>query len=357
MSIKGKVRKIIFSLIERRKKLSFLASQKNSFGISVAEVSRSKRLGFTPDEYVIYELDKNNPEDYISEWERQCFRNKAIDYRVLLDNKIVFYFLIKNFAPVNKIFAYKVSGTYIALDDDFIIENVSNAILKNQRLVYKKINSGGGDGFYLIEIRNEKVYINRNECSLNDVQQLIEEDNYLIEEFCEQSEFENNLWPYSVNTIRIITVKNSSGEIIATNAFQRMGLQEGSCVDNACAGGIYCEIDIDSGIFKKACSHSPESLLDANGNKIYYSAHPVSGAQLEGIKVPNWDMLVDNIVELHRKLQFTKIPFIAWDIAMTKNKFKIIEANTSCSVDFLQTFNGARNAPVGNWMKDMGYIK
>ena len=49
--------------------------------------------------------------------------------------------------------------------------------------------------------------------------------------------------------------------------------------------------------------------------------------------------------------------FIAWDIALTNNGIKIIEANASCGLMFVQSFSGQRNGKIGEWMKEWGYLK
>lgn len=56
----------------RRK--DFFSHQENSFNLSPQEIKRAMSLGFTPDEYVIYDLQHNNPDAYISEYERSIFR-------------------------------------------------------------------------------------------------------------------------------------------------------------------------------------------------------------------------------------------------------------------------------------------
>jgi hypothetical protein len=185
---------------------------------------------------------------------------------------------------------------------------------------------------------------------------LLSGDDYLIEEFCEQGEFENSIWPYSVNTIRIITLRESD-KIVAVAALQRLGVDKEKCVDNACAGGLYSMIDLESGRLSAARSHSKDKLLDNDGMPLLFDEHPVTGAQIKGRTIPNWKKLQDDIIHLHQQLLFTEIDFIAWDIALTDNGYKIIEANTSCGMHFLQNFGGVRNGKVGQWMKDKGYIK
>ena len=74
LKIKKWIKKQLAYIYIKEKKREFLNRQPNTFGLSKKEIYRAFKLGFTPEEYAIYDLRHNNPNDYISEWERQCFR-------------------------------------------------------------------------------------------------------------------------------------------------------------------------------------------------------------------------------------------------------------------------------------------
>lgn len=336
---------------------SFFKNQCNTYNLSSDKVKKAKRLGFTADEFVIYDLEHNNPNDYISEFERLRFRNAVANYRILLDNKIVFYNIIKNFADTNKIYAYKEKKQYISLEHNFEKSEILIRLQELGKIVYKKMNAGGGEGFKLLEYYNNNYFINHKKSSENDIKAILNKDNYLLEEYCVQSEFENTIWPYSVNTIRIITLLNDENIVIPVAAFQRVGIDKSKCVDNACAGGMHSKINISTGELTFARSHAADKLFDKEGNKLLFNKHPKTGTVIKGMKIPNWETVLKQVVDLHKKLLFTGIFFIAWDIALTNHGIKIIEANTSCSMDLLQTFEGMRNNYIGKWMKNNGYIK
>lgn len=227
------LRRIITSVKTARKKHFFMQSQPNSFNLNSEQIRKAKKLGFTPDEYAIYDLERNDPDDYISEFERMLFRDTQTDKRILLDNKVVFYQLVRTLIPTNRIYAYKENGFYVCLESGFQEEFIIKKLRDVKRIVYKKSDAGGGEGFKLLEYRDGSVWINRIRTTEEDVEQLIRDDNYLIEEYCVQSGFENALYPYSVNTIRLITVVDD-GEVEVVAAMHRMGVDENKCVDNAC---------------------------------------------------------------------------------------------------------------------------
>jgi hypothetical protein len=334
----------------------FFDSYGNTFGLDRRTMRRAKRLGFTADEYVIFDLGNNNPDEYISEYERFRFRDAVRDYRVIFDNKLICYSIIRNLADVNTIYACRVSGVYTVLEEGFERGNLLDRLAGLGHMVYKKIDAGGGEGFRLIACEDGRYYINRRPVPVMEVEKLLDGDNYLVEEYCRQGAFENSLWPYSVNTVRIVTLHDNGGVCVAC-ALQRIGYDMEKCVDNAHAGGMVCVVDIETGELSKGRSYNPRLMFDEGGKRVSYGRHPVTNAQLEGARIPNWEGIVEGVKCLHEKLLFTGVDFIAWDIALLDDGYRVIEANTSCGVDILQLFNGARRGKIGQWMKAKGYIE
>ncbi|MBR2335331.1 MAG: hypothetical protein IKA62_03800 [Clostridia bacterium] len=350
MSLKSVLKNSYWQIRKRR----FMRSQPNTFNISKRKMRKAYRYGFTPEEYVIYDLDNNPHTDYLSEFDRMMFRDQIKNERIIVDNKIVCYSILRNFVDVNTIYAYKLHGDVqcTMLEKSVEQNSLVDLLMKLGKLVYKKISLGGGKGFKLLEYTGDGFFINRTPCSQSDVENLFcSTDNYLVEEYCQQSEFENKLFPYSVNTIRVITVIHKNKTIEPILSMQRMGVDAEKCVDNACAGGLYAEIDVETGVLSAARSHAKEHIAHS------YSNHPVTMTQIAGSIIPNWSSIVNQVVELHSKLRFTGLQFIAWDIALTDEGIKIIEANASCSMDFAQTFSGQKNGKIGAWMKEWRYIK
>ncbi len=350
MRLKSMIMKPVWMMRKRR----FLKSQPNTFGLSGRKLRFAYRHSFTPEEYVIYDLDNHSHKEYLSEFDRMVYRDMIRDKCIILDNKIVCYSILRNFAEMNKIYAYKLRGDKVStvLDAGEWQGNATLLLEKCKKLVYKRISLGGGKGFKLLECTENGYSVNRQPCERADIEKLFSDtDDYLIEEYCEQSDFENQLFPYSVNTIRLITVIHKDGEIEPIVALQRMGMDAGKCVDNACAGGLYAQIELNTGKLSAARSHAKAYINQE------FSSHPVTMAQIEGVVIPGWQDIVEKFVRLHGELRFTGLKFIAWDIALTQGGVKVIEANASCSMDFAQTFHGEKNGKIGAWMKEWGYIK
>lgn len=353
--MKSFAKQIIKNFLEKRKRRNFFANQKNTYGLSKSKVKKANKHNFTADEWIIYDLDKNDFNDYLSEYDRFVFRERLGSKKESFDNKILCSQMLSKFAKVNKIYAYKLKNSrkLAILDEGFAENDILTMLQLLGKIVYKKISLGGGEGFALLGFSKlDGFSINRKKCERNEIEKLIENtDDYLLEEYCVQNDFEDQLFPYSVNTIRIITVIHKDDRIEPIVAIQRMGANANSCVDNACAGGLYAEINLDSGELSCARSHA----RDMTG--IDYDTHPLTNAKIKGTCVPNWSGILSEVIKLHDKMRFTYLKFIAWDVALVNDGIKIIEANPSCSMDFAQTFRPQKWDAIGNWMREWEYIK
>lgn len=344
---------------EYHAKRDYILRQPNSYQVDNKTVKKAHQLGFTTDEWTIFGLDKNNPNDYLCEYERVRYGQSISKLRTILDNKIIASLLIGQFAKNNHIFAFKTNGIYTTLSHGFQQEQIIDRIKELHHLVFKvETGSVGGKGVRLLEYFNDTFFINKKASSSEEINQLLTgNQHYLLEEFCQQSKFEMELFPDAVNTLRIVTAMHKDGTFEILAAMHRMGAVAKTCVDNAGPGGLFSHIDIETGEMSSAESYSPKLWTDENGNRRFFSKHPVTGFQLEGTKIPGWENIKSEIISLHKKMIFTGLKLIAWDIALTDNGPVVIEANSSCGLHFLQTRHGQRNGKVGLWLKEWNMIQ
>lgn len=142
---------------------------------------------------------------------------------------------------------------------------------------------------------------------------------YLIEEIIIQHEAISKLYPHSINTIRFFTFY---GNIIG--AVIRMG-RRGAMIDNASSGGIYAELDIESGrIISPAYTFQNQM----------YQKHPDTNVFFMGFEIPLWDSCTELIAKACERLK--GIPLTGWDIALTPTKPVIVEVNAQPEIPLLQ---------------------
>lgn len=161
--------------------------------------------------------------------------------------------------------------------------------------------------------------------------ELIRQDkvSYIIEEAIEEIGCLRDFHPWSVNTIRVVTLYDTTAnKVHIMNARIRMGNDKNN-VDNFHFHGIGANIDIDSGI------------IDTKGydvrNKLYV-CHPLTDKQIVGFQIPFWN----DCLAFVRKaaMRIPSVRYIGWDVVVKPNgTFVLIEANDNADHDFQQLYN------------------
>jgi hypothetical protein len=131
-------------------------------------------------------------------------------------------------------------------------------------------------------------------------------------------------------TARILTCLNADGEPEVMASMVRTSFGANKTVDNLHAGGIGALVDVESGMLSKA------SNLGSDAHLGWFSAHPDTGAPIEGKKLPCWEQAKALAVAAHR--QFSDRVVIGWDIAILEDGPIVVEGNGNPDLDILQRF-------------------
>ncbi|MGM9826764.1 MAG: sugar-transfer associated ATP-grasp domain-containing protein [Muribaculaceae bacterium] len=174
---------------------------------------------------------------------------------------------------------------------------------------------------------------------------------FLLEEFIVQDSRMASLNESSVNSVRVYTMSVDKDraycngntlqmdDVLFLSASIRVGGVK-SEVDNYHAGGVGYPLDICSGV---VCG--PGTTI--SGEKVLF--HPGSNVKVIGFEVPNWQKLKEFIVRLDHVVPDARL--IAWDIAVIKDGFELIEANYDGDPGFMQapTQTGKRKVIIKNF--------
>lgn len=221
-------------------------------------------------------------------------------------------FLNKN--EFNEKFKKYLNREYIILNgnnkDEF------NKFLKGKKVIFCKPTSGThGDSM-------EKIVISEFKGDLYDY--LYNKNLILVEEVVIQCEEMNKLYPYAINTVRIITVHKYDGEVLVVAAYQRIG-NHGYIVDNYNGGGMVVPINEKTGIIEYPAVDKRK--------QIYYK-HPMTDTPIVGFKVPKFSSAV-NLAKKAAKV-IDEVRYVGWDIAITDKGPVIIEGNEYPGHDIYQ---------------------
>lgn len=172
------------------------------------------------------------------------------------------------------------------------------------------------------------------------------EEEFLVEEYIHQHQVMADFNPSSVNTLRLFTIVNENFEIEIIDAIVRMGAST-ACVDNACAGGLFAEVDIDSGVVvNKANTYTIDGHL--------YLFHPLTNCKIPGVQIPSWEKVCEMAISVAKELIADGRKYVASDIAIMENgEPELIEVNWFGDSRLRQRCAGY---PVGKWKEMKKYL-
>ena len=246
---------------------------------------------------------------------RKTFITRGINNNYIRTmNNREYYHLFDNKIEFNNLFKKYLKRDYLDLENstyDEFLEFTS----KNKIFMAKPINMQCGKGIEKIEIKKQNLKKLYNK--------LIDNKQYLLEEYVKQNDIMNKLFPNSVNTLRIVSAyKNSKTTIL----FRAIRIGNGkNVVDNFNHGGMYSVID-ENGIITKPA-------IDKEGN--IYEKHPVTNTDIVGFKIPYFKEAIKMVEEASKVVK--EVGLVGFDIAITNNGPVMIEGNQLPGYDIYQS--------------------
>lgn len=195
------------------------------------------------------------------------------------------------------------------------LEDFKKFIKKHEWIVLKPIDLQCGKNIEKIntkEVDAKKLY---ESCK--------EKGQLLIEECITQHSKINELYPNSVNTLRIVTACKDGKTTIMFRCI-RIG-NGGNVVDNFNHGGMYSIIN-QYGVINKPA-------IDKKSN--IYTTHPETGTVIEGFEIPYFDEAI-NMCEKASHI-VPEIGLVGWDVAITPNGPVLVEGNNFPGYDIYQS--------------------
>ena len=163
------------------------------------------------------------------------------------------------------------------------------------------------------------MILNENEFleNVNTIWETVKNQDYIFQEVIIQHPEINNIYPKSINTIRIEAYKDINGNNHTLGTLMRFGSQ-GSQVDNISQGGFFVDINSNTGTLFK---HGRTNLI--HEGKLL-PTHPDTGFVFEGFKIPFFEDCLKLVEEAAKK---TSGYVFAWDIVITPNGPTLLEGN------------------------------
>lgn len=318
----------------------------NTFEVPLLTRLKMYKYGFTNDDYMKYDFKDNSMKDYISEVDRWKSRRINGVYNIILDDKEIFYKVFKDDVSTPKIIGSIKNGKLLDINNNIVSTKAIVKMLKESNGLVFRINySGGGNGLHILKYLNNHLEINGIKVGINKLESFIKEsEGSIITEALKNAKYSAEIFDKAVNTLRIIVAKeNGSDKYEVVETFHRFGCNESIPGDNVCRGGLIAPIDMSTGVIGKATSKKTLK---------YYDRHPDTNAKIEGIVVPNFELIKTRLLEVAYKHPYLNL--IAWDVVVTEDGFDIIEGNASSDINMLQYFGGLKNKRLGEIYKSYG---
>ena len=229
-------------------------------------------------------VKKYNNKSYID-----CFENKAL---------------------FNKLFDKYLNREWLFLEEASL-DDFKEYASKRKEIIVKPLSLSCGRGVEKINLKGQdlaQVY-----------DELLKNGQTLIEDVAQQNETLNKIYPYSVNTLRVVTLK---GHVVCI--FLRLG-NNGNVVDNFNHGGMVVPVDVITGKINYPA-------LDKDGNT--YEIHPMTKEKITGITVPMIEEVKKLCIDACQVVP--EIGYVAWDVCLGKTKPCLIEGNDFPGHDLYQ---------------------
>lgn len=310
-------------------------SDRKSFYVMLKELNQLRKKKFYWKSYftnLMYKKTSGNIEDYVDE--RVYYKIIRNYYRPngkhpVLSDKITFQKHMKENKIAGANFLAVLKKGELLIDSEVYsgeeqIKHELEELLNRCGSLFIKPTGGiGGRGILKLN-KGERISL----------ENLSMDKDYIIEQTLVQAEELNQINPFCINTLRVVTVR-LGGKIVVPNCFLRVGIRE-AYVDNASLGGIFVTYDIDKNKLGPAAYQ-----LFKNGAKSF-PKHPVSNYVFKDASLPFSDEVRSLVTSA--AASFKDVDLIGWDVALTQSGPVIIEGNDNPHIVGMQiTSHGLLN--------------
>ena len=256
-------------------------------------------------DYNLYEMYKMNKD------ERKTVVTRGINNEIIKKyNDMTYAYKFEDKALFNNLFNKYLNREWIYIKESSI-EDFKKDLKGKKEVIVKPLSLSCGKGVEKIVVKDhnpEELY-----------NHLMQTDQTLVEDVAIQNKVLSDLYPHSVNTLRIVTLNK-----VVVAALLRIG-NKGNVVDNFNHDGMVTTVDIKTGEIKYPA-------IDKVGN--VYEVHPETNVKIVGIKIPMWNEVKKLCIEACDIVP--ELGYVGWDVCLGEEKPFLIEGNDFPGHDLYQ---------------------
>jgi hypothetical protein len=304
---------------------------KNLFSQIVELITHKVKINTSPIDYYRYEFYFNKSWEeksrYVGKRSSHYYpwQSNSVEYFPIFDNKYIFSTMLSGLGIPHPKLLTTIGVNYEIKN----LEQLKIFLDKNKSdIVLKPLDGSGGEGVILLNYKEGTYWNSDGPYHPDNLWEQIKLGGhnphpYLIEEKVEQDKAVSDIYPHSLNTLRVFTIKTKDNKWHHIGTFMRIG-QSGH-IDNLGAGGIHLAFNSAG----KSCF-----AFDWNSFK-RIEKHPVTDAALINIEVPYFKEAISLALMASEKFSF--MGTIGWDIGLSVNGPTIIEGNMFWDCLYWQT--------------------
>ena len=280
------------------------------------------RYGFRSSRYTLYDFEQNDPKAYLPDTVfREATAINGTFCRRVLEDKLLFTQLVQGVFKVPEVFALIGHGQLCPLAGH---GTLSDLLATHGGVVIKPVMGWQGAGILNVSEQGGELVVNAKPSSLKTLeQQLAGLDGYLVTERIVQDGYAHDIFPGSVNSIRVTTMQNPDDHHrpFTAVAVHRFGSRTTGPTDNVHRGGLMAQIDLGTGQMGPAIKFPHET----GGERRWCSRHPDTGAPIEGVQVPGWNTLQARLLTFLETAPLFR--YVGWDVVATQDVCWLVEGN------------------------------
>lgn len=297
---------------------------REKYPISPDERLYAWRHGFMSRDFVLLNLERNDPENYLSALQQSRYVSPAVnaEYTDVIRNKIAFHLSTNPHVDiVPALYGVVRAGEFHGGPESESERDFVALVESKGDVIVKPATGSLGRDVTHVSTAETGFRIDDDPASAADVRELVRErDRHVAVEYVENHEYAEEVFPGAVNTIRVLTVRDpDSDEFFVASAVHRFGNESTGVTDNWSGGGFAAPVDTDTGELGKLHTYDSETGL----RKL--ECHPETGTRVTDDRVPRWEDVTDAVLEmaeLHREN-----PYVGWDVVLTDDGPVVLEGN------------------------------
>lgn len=314
--------------------------------------------GFSPRAFTLYELDRNDPMLYLSDY-GSLVRSVGVNaqYDFIINNKLIAWTLLTGLSiPAPSLLGVIEKGRLRAYPEcpGPVRLTLQELLQQHRKLVLKPVRGLKGLGVIFLEQTEARITLNGSPLTGEQLQTKIQElDGFIVTEFVAQAAYARRFYPRTTNTVRLLTVWDSTrDQPFVASAVQRIGTSRSFPVDNwrAGQGGLSASVNLATGEL------GPGASMNPNGRLLWCDSHPETGQRIAGEVIPGWVTVTEGVLAAATRLFFA--PLIGWDVVVCEEGFSVLEINGKPGVWALQSHQPLLADPrVRRFYREHGVIR